>query len=102
MASEHAKNKSVVPVPGILVAAGIPLGNSESDGRTLAYGDYKRVTEKYYRSQDFQKLLEDRDSHGISLEALSELDTEDGCKEVESRLTTDGSYLKTETHMASV
>ena len=36
------------------------------------------------------KLLEHRDSHGISLEALSELDTEDGRKEVESRLSTDG------------
>ncbi len=45
LASEHAKNKSVVPVPGIgncfwetLLADGIPLGNSESDGRALAYG----------------------------------------------------------------
>jgi hypothetical protein len=97
LASEHAKNKSVISVPGVgncfwetLVAAGIPLGTSESDGRALAYGDYKRATEKYYRSEDFQKLLQHRDSHGIVFEALSGLDTEDGCKEVESRLTTDG------------
>ena len=73
-----------------LVAAGIPLGTSESDCRVLAYGDYKRATEKNYRSEDCQKLLQHRNSHEISLEALSRLDKEDGCKEVESRLTTDG------------
>jgi hypothetical protein len=46
---------------------------------------------KSYSSEDYQKLLANRDSHGmISLEAFFELDTEDGRKEVEFRLTTDG------------
>ncbi len=53
--------------------------------------------ENKYKPEDCLKLLAHRDSRGISLEALLKLDTDDGRKEVESRLATDARASACET-----
>ena len=97
LASERAKDKSVVSVPGFgncfweaLRSAGVAVNVSTQ--RVPVFRDYKRATMEYLRSAEFSQLLSTLNPADFRLQALIGLDTQSTREDIERRLATDGAF----------